>query len=84
MPVENHPLQKTFHPAKTDELRNKAGRCKTCDRAREPPERFRVCSGCQVALYCGEECQRADWPSHKFAYPPPPVSRLACPYSGRF
>ncbi|KAI0648365.1 hypothetical protein C8Q79DRAFT_1117699 [Trametes meyenii] len=65
MPVENHPLQKTFHPTKTDELRNKAGRCKTCDRARKPHERFQVCTGCKVALYCGEDCQRADWPSHK-------------------
>ncbi|KAL0947406.1 hypothetical protein HGRIS_013519 [Hohenbuehelia grisea] len=24
------------------------------------------CSGCQVARYCMGECQRADWPSHRF------------------
>ncbi len=25
------------------------------------------CSRCQLARYCGGECQRADWPHHKVA-----------------
>ena len=27
----------------------------------------RVCSGCEVARYCGPECQRAAWKGHKGA-----------------
>ncbi|KAI0373224.1 hypothetical protein BV20DRAFT_963042 [Pilatotrama ljubarskyi] len=67
MPVETHPPQRTFLPNDTAELRNKtrSGRCRRCDRMRREGEHFRVCSGCQSALYCGEECQKADWPAHK-------------------
>ena len=25
----------------------------------------RVCSGCEIARYCGPECQRAAWKEHK-------------------
>lgn len=26
---------------------------------------FKMCPGCEVARYCGPECQRLDWPFHK-------------------
>jgi len=29
------------------------------------------CSQCQVALYCGKECQKAHWPTHKLSCIPP-------------
>ncbi|CAN0149617.1 unnamed protein product [Ectocarpus fasciculatus] len=27
--------------------------------------KFKVCSRCQVAMYCSGECQKAHWPTHK-------------------
>ncbi|KAI0700530.1 hypothetical protein C8T65DRAFT_283138 [Cerioporus squamosus] len=65
MGIENHPLQTTFRPGDTGELRNKEGRCRNCDRARNSGEQFRFCKGCKSALYCSEQCQRAHWQDHK-------------------
>lgn len=36
--------------------------CMKCDASDRPTKR---CSGCNFAHYCGKECQRADWKSHK-------------------
>ncbi|CAN0459269.1 unnamed protein product, partial [Ectocarpus sp. 12 AP-2014] len=27
--------------------------------------KFKVCSRCQVAMYCSGECQKAHWKTHK-------------------
>ena len=32
---------------------------------RESEPRYMVCSGCGVARYCSEECQRLHWPCHQ-------------------
>ncbi len=32
-----------------------------------PKPKQHVCSGCRGASYCSTECQKSDWPSHKFA-----------------
>ena len=37
--------------------------CPACAHLGEP--RYMVCSGCGVARYCSEECQRAHWPCHQ-------------------
>ncbi|KAI0717130.1 hypothetical protein C8Q76DRAFT_425260 [Earliella scabrosa] len=29
------------------------------------PKQLRKCAGCSIALYCGKECQKNAWPSHK-------------------
>lgn len=26
---------------------------------------FNICGRCQVARYCGSQCQQKDWPAHK-------------------
>ncbi|KAI0323270.1 zf-MYND-domain-containing protein [Cubamyces sp. BRFM 1775] len=65
MPIETHPLQDTFRSGDTAKLRNKSGRCRKCDRERNDGEHFMLCSGCETALYCSKECQRADWSEHK-------------------
>ena len=67
MSIETHPLQKTFPSGDTSKLRSKDGWCRNCDRTwHGDGEKFRVCKGCKVALYCSEACQRAQWPSHKY------------------
>jgi hypothetical protein len=38
-----------------------------CQKCRNPPSdggKLRYCKGCKMA-YCGIDCQRADWDSHK-------------------
>ncbi|KAI0737929.1 hypothetical protein C8Q80DRAFT_1293315 [Daedaleopsis nitida] len=64
VPIETHPLQSTFRPGDTSELRNKDGRCRNCDRPRKDGEHFKLCKGCKVTLYYSEQCQRAQWPQH--------------------
>ena len=36
-----------------------------CDSCQEKREKFRLCSRCRTARYCGEECQKAHWKAHK-------------------
>ena len=38
--------------------------CDFCNDQIKPKSR---CSGCQVAVYCGRECQSTHWPEHKIA-----------------
>ena len=37
--------------------------CPACAHLGEP--RYMVCSGCGVARYCSEQCQREHWPFHQ-------------------
>ena len=39
--------------------------CPACAHLGEP--RYMVCSGCGIARYCSEECQREHWPFHQAA-----------------
>lgn len=34
---------------------------RVCPQLRE----FNICGRCQVARYCGSQCQQRDWPAHK-------------------
>ena len=29
---------------------------------------LKKCTGCNVAKYCGKECQKKDWTTHKFSH----------------
>lgn len=37
--------------------------CRACGEQRC---RIKKCAACEVALYCSTECQKDDWPTHKF------------------
>ncbi|XP_066496472.1 putative protein MSS51 homolog, mitochondrial [Tiliqua scincoides] len=39
--------------------------CKKLPEALPDPKSLRRCKRCQNVYYCGSECQRANWPSHK-------------------
>ena len=39
--------------------------CAKCAATSLPTRPFLRCSRCQIACYCGERCQRIDWPEHK-------------------
>ena len=39
--------------------------CRTCQEPRGDGRKLRSCSFCSTVVYCGEECQRKDWPNHK-------------------
>ena len=42
-------------------------KCLGCGRLDDPAcgVRNKKCSGCQVAYYCGQSCQKTHWPIHK-------------------
>lgn len=41
-------------------------RCEACRKElREPGEGRKVCAGCNIAFYCGPECQKPHWPTHQ-------------------
>jgi len=40
--------------------------CSGCGKSLLPgQQKLHTCSGCQMALYCNKDCQRAHWPTHK-------------------
>eukprot|EP00798_Chlamydomonas_sp_ICE-L_P030813 gene30813-35844_t len=50
------------------ESQGKAPACQGCDETltQQPPgAKIRKCSGCNVAVYCGRDCQKRDWRRHK-------------------
>lgn len=50
--------------------RQQAGKCSHCD---QPSNRLYTCTGCQANSYCGKECQRSAWKSHR-----PWCKRMQC------
>ena len=36
-------------------------KCRKCKK----PDAYSICSRCNLAFYCGKECQLVDWPNHK-------------------
>ncbi len=36
--------------------------CKACEKT---AEEMKKCSNCQIAIYCGKDCQKKDWSTHK-------------------
>ena len=51
--------------------KNLANMCKKTDKTRICTScgdiliKSKICSGCKMAFYCNQECQRNDWPIHK-------------------
>ena len=41
--------------------------CAACGRQEDAVRAFKACARCDAAFYCGRECQKADWKSHKKA-----------------
>lgn len=46
-------------------LTGKLERCSGCGKIEGKKNDFKKCSRCQVAVYCGRACQKADWKAHK-------------------
>ena len=38
----------------------------SCSACGHIEHKMKVCSQCRASFYCNEECQRKDWPTHKF------------------
>ena len=36
-----------------------------CDVRETRVTEFKRCGGCKEVVYCGQACQKADWPAHK-------------------
>ena len=39
--------------------------CEYCRKQEPAPHAFSMCSRCRVTYYCGNDCQRVHWPTHK-------------------
>eukprot|EP00798_Chlamydomonas_sp_ICE-L_P018484 gene18484-24980_t len=39
--------------------------CQVCGRAEDNTMRMQTCQSCRAISYCGRECQKKDWPTHK-------------------
>ena len=39
--------------------------CSHCFKVGKKNKELNACSGCRMAQYCSEECQKAAWPQHK-------------------
>ena len=68
---------KKLHSAARKKLR-KVGKCVACHR-QFPRSQLYVCTGCMVADYCSQACQRADWSHHKEGCGYPEVMRRDLP-----
>ncbi|KAI9059707.1 hypothetical protein FKP32DRAFT_1760766 [Trametes sanguinea] len=40
-------------------------RCHKCGGDERPMQKLKRCAGCEFAVYCSRECQKAAWPDHK-------------------
>lgn len=45
-------------------IRNGQGTCRVCQITKDL-DKLKRCSQCRTAIYCGAECQRKDWKTHK-------------------
>jgi len=41
--------------------------CSVCTKCKEEADAKKLfnCTGCKARLYCGQQCQKVDWPTHK-------------------
>jgi len=50
-----------FSKAEANQKRADRGACEVCEKV----DGSMRCAGCKQVNYCGKECQRKDWKSHK-------------------
>ena len=47
-------------------VERRAGRCDACGaKGGEPGVKLSVCHSCEGGRYCGKDCQKKAWPTHK-------------------
>ena len=68
----SHPSSRMqVHALKLDEAEararmKKSGRARVCDYCNKRSEtKLRACGKCKFVFYCGADCQRKAWPTHK-------------------
>lgn len=63
-----HPAAANYHagPSHRHQAQRGYRLCDHCSSAESSSgPKFRLCGGCMTTQYCSQDCQRANWPSHK-------------------
>ncbi|KAJ7642052.1 hypothetical protein FB45DRAFT_901686 [Roridomyces roridus] len=62
---KKHPIDKSTHGTHCQEKKATAGYgCIKCYKIMDR-NKLKLCARCQLAFYCGSECQKKDWAEHK-------------------
>ncbi|KAI0718045.1 hypothetical protein C8T65DRAFT_639838 [Cerioporus squamosus] len=42
--------------------------CHVCNARSGDGKKLQKCAGCNIAVYCGRECQKAAWKAHRYEH----------------